>query len=821
MPDRSHLRLINPQEGLVRYVGRPGGGGNEDDDAIRNYVPMAESFARSRDAFLHDQEIRHSARSIEVPQHFDIIEITFQGYFDQPAHEAYYYETFGLALMHLEDFNHRGLFAIDLPDRFDFFLRQIDNFINKQIGPDGEEFDRNVLYVREFAFYGIERMRRHLDNFEVVQLSLLTNNLIENTTIIPQSRALMAFLDAQRLSYSTSNGYIEVFDTQPLILDQVLSNFDIIYSACSNSGAVIRPGSYNNPERAYGFTVVGVSETLPIVGIVDTGIQRGTPLDPLIIDGGLGYDLTGSGLLLDEVDHGTSIACLAALGKAPIPDYRGEYEAFCRLFPIKVLNTYRGFISPMRICNTIRQAHTEYGIKIFTLTIGYRDTPLSDNQNFSAYARLLDELTHELDILILISTTNNIDDIDTDIGYPEIFREEISNIASPAESLNNMTVGAISDNVELRLQGPNCLTPLSECPSSYTRKFHYDWGSDIFNQTNINRHLRKPDVLFPGGEYEILENPLLGLSPNGSYAVELLSSDLRNGRTSRNLGTSISVGFAANFAAKLLSAYPELDMQTIKALIINSGSGPSFGNLFEGFSTNFKNRILGFGIANEDQALNSDENRVTLILEDEIEIGYMKSYPIRLPDYLSTAPRRINLLTITATLAFKFRPIDNNQLLYCPIHISFIIGKNLPLENDRQETHVDEATGRTRNVTIHDGINGNSSSHLKINSTASGWAQDYYYKAKVLSNLQKVCFNISRDNLINENNQFKIGIGCEFHKLLPEHEREPYRRPHSFSLIITIEQNPRLNEVYNDLYEEIQLVNDLMPIVELEANLEV
>jgi hypothetical protein len=156
MPDRCHLRLINPQEGLVRYVGRPGGGGNEDDDAIRNYVPMAESFARSRDAFLHDQEIRHRARSIEVPQHFDIIEITFQGYFDQPAYEAYYYETFGLALMHLEDFNHRGLFAIDLPDRFDFFLRQIDNFINKQIGPDGEGFDRNILYVREFAFYGIE-----------------------------------------------------------------------------------------------------------------------------------------------------------------------------------------------------------------------------------------------------------------------------------------------------------------------------------------------------------------------------------------------------------------------------------------------------------------------------------------------------------------------------------------------------------------------------------------------------------------------------------------------------------------------------------------
>jgi hypothetical protein len=219
--------------------------------------------------------------------------------------------------------------------------------------------------------------------------------------------------------------------------------------------------------------------------------------------------------------------------------------------------------------------------------------------------------------------------------------------------------------------------------------------------------------------------------------------------------------------------------------------------------------------------LSSDRNRVTLILEDEIEIGYIKSYPIRLPNYLNSVPRNNKLLTITATLAFKFQPIINNQLLYCPIHISFIIGKNLPLEENRQETQVDRDSGRTRNVTIHDGLNGNSSANLKINSGAPGWAQDYYYKAKIFSNLQKISFNISREHLVNESNQFKLGIGCEFHKLLPLHEREPYRRPHAFSLVITIEQNPRRNEVYNDLYNEIQLVNELIPIAELEATLEI
>src|SRR6056297_1639243 len=80
-------------------------------------------------------------------------------------------------------------------------------------------------------------------------------------------------------------------------------------------------------------------------------------------------------------------------------------------------------------------------------------------------------------------------------------------------------------------------------------------------------------------------------------------------------------------------------------------------------------------------------------------------------------------------MVVSFLPNYHNQLTYCPIHLSFVIGKNLELENYEKPEEKKNPLG----------FNGNSSKEVKLSADGS-WAQDYYLKNKVFSNTQKINF---------------------------------------------------------------------------------
>ena len=58
-----------------------------------------------------------------------------------------------------------------------------------------------------------------------------------------------------------------------------------------------------------------------------------------------------------------------------------------------------------KVISLIRKAYHDHGVKIFVLTLGYKDEKKA-NSEVSDYARALDNLAYELDILIFISTGN-------------------------------------------------------------------------------------------------------------------------------------------------------------------------------------------------------------------------------------------------------------------------------------------------------------------------------------------------------------------------------------------------------------------------------
>ena len=75
------------------------------------------------------------------------------------------------------------------------------------------------------------------------------------------------------------------------------------------------------------------------------------------------------------------------------------------------------------------------------------------------------------------------------------------------------------------------------------------------------KYLFKPDIVMPGGDQLDVESRMLVLAPR---------LDGAGLKIEQNSGTSYATPLAANIAAKIIRKYPNLNMQSVKALIINS-----------------------------------------------------------------------------------------------------------------------------------------------------------------------------------------------------------------------------------------------------------
>lgn len=472
------------------------------------------------------------------------------------------------------------------------------------------------------------------------------------------------------------------------------------------------------------------------------------------------------------------------------------------------------------VISLIRRANKEYGVQIFTLTVGYINHK-KNNEKFSEYSIALDKLSHELNILIFISIGNNHDyyNLSTNeiTNFPELYNLEISNLCSPAESMNNVTVGAYCDNFENNSN--ERISHIGTTPSIFSRTFHYNWDLEVFKNKNgdlnpqrTNKLLFKPDIICHGGDVDTRLNPSrTGMKILSSQAGLFFNKDV---------GTSYSAPFAANLAAKIISKYPAFkeNIQTVKSIIINSSSISEPNVIFDKIS----NHTIGNGLPNEKVALNSDDDYLTLILEDEIYPESLKCFSLKLPGYLIDLNHKTqSILNISSTLCFSFEPNIKSEFTYCPIHMAFLFTNNIDLQKydeDRDGNIIKDNRGLP--LTSF-GINYNKSETIKLKNS---WSQDYYYKPKPLSNVQKTNQNLTRKylqkNLDNEGNiHVKLAINCKLHKLLNELDRAEIRnKPIKYSLVISIEELPYDNKTSGRLYNELSALNTLESIIKTEID---
>lgn len=767
-----------------------------------NFYPMAKEFRRYLSNLNNDlaKRIQERSQKIEVPDHIEYIRILFQSQFDIATYYQQWFKEFGLLGISFSKFNHEILFAILDRDLFKIFISNIEKFIQKELKENkNAEYAGKIKYIKEFKLLSTSDILQFRHHTSLMNL-ILADFPVDEKAALQIYLALERYLKEKNINYRllADSNHLEIFDSTESLIDEIAKNFDIVLSITSSLATVIKPSEFNLPERSYGFEIENSEEELPIIGIIDTGISNQTPLASIIINDD-SFNITGTSAFADNTDggsgHGTGVAALAALGRnAYNKKYNGKLKADAKLLSIKILDSNSGFLSEGDVLTLLRKSKSKYpALKIFVLTTCYQANK-SNNEDYSTYSYELDKFAYENDCLVIICTANNDDAMATNSHYDlNYFFSEITNICSPAESMNNLIVGAAADSLRGGIfEG---ISTSKEFPTLFTRKSHIDLHS-LFPKNKINKFYFRPDVIECGGDYE-QHGKFIG---TGSKATMEILSAKPNESFFTHAGTSYSAPLVANIAAQIQKNYPNISTQSIKALIIN---GASLNMVrFPKQFTRLLTKTAGHGFVEPQKSVYSNENSITFLIEDKVSPEEVKIFPLNFPEYLTKLDlgKQNGILKVSATLCFSFLPILNHQLAYCPIHIAFGIFKN--------------QTGQEILATENE-ENGGIKSKLKSNS---GWSQSARYKAKPIpySNSHKLKFPINVADLLNEANTFKLAVSCRICPQLLTGTETKYQTPHSFSIAITIEENLKEENLTGQLYAKLESVNLVENIAEID-----
>ncbi len=745
-------------------------------------------------AFTERYKNRYINRTIEFPSYIDLIEIRFFPVFGKDLKNKFF-QKYGLLPISYSDFNRTVLFEVVEKKSFDDFKSDIEFIISQDedVPYSGEDFN---IIANIYKFRFIDKRAETYDEESII-LSTIQSTSIETYNL--QKEGLKKFLSEANLSFSINNNE-DLFYLNHASNDIVISieqNFDIVQSITSSRALNVRPGMMGTLRMEYGFDVE-VPENLATVGIIDTGINVIEPFNNLIVEGGI--NITGE-TDADHAGHGTLVAGLAIFGQDLPASVETTYVAKCKVLPIKVLHHGNGGINFPMLLQAIRTANQVKGVRIFNMSLVFY--PKKYNEAFSDFAYELDRLSHELGVLIFISV-GNFDAIaleelltinsHSDHDYPEFYYNlnkttlvhncENTNISIPSESLNNLSIGALAGNME---NGDNSdITPANIYPAYYSRKFHFDYEQKVnttnFSRNQKNKHLNKPDLVFDGGD-------LL----NEESGIEVIASPADN-YFRRTSGTSLSTPLITSIAAEIEGLYPNLDVQSIKALLINSSNYyksnelPLFQNKEE-----LLRKLTGFGVPDRNNALLSDNKSITMVIEDQIKPLEIISIPIFLPEYLKTSG---NKLIFQISIAYSSYPDKGNHLGYLALHMSFNLMKNLPINE----------------------IATNKASETVAKKSFS-WSEDHFGKENIIfSNAQSKEYKLQPNDIISLNGEMAVAVRCLSKDNIDDNLKHYLENnQHAFSLVINIREELK-NITENNLYNEMLEINNLTLINEVETD---
>ncbi|RZJ89151.1 MAG: S8 family peptidase [Chryseobacterium sp.] len=350
------------------------------------------------------------------------------------------------------------------------------------------------------------------------------------------------------------------------------------------------------------------------VSILDSGINNGHRLLSPILDD---IDMHAADIAWGKYDnggHGTRMAGVVAYGNLnTLLESTNPIQLNHQLESVKILPTtgnqpYQYPFVMLDAVSTIQIANPEYQ-RIYCMAV------TADHQNDfgkpSTWSAVLDNLIFgqdDNDKKLFVVSVGNVRDEDDWKYYPT------SNlnlaVESPAQSWNSIGVGAFTNKVFPDRQTVALyaqLSPFSRTSSSWENSWPI-----------------KPDVVFEGGNLEGFEDG--NVSQDNDLDVLTTSPLAMIHSFSTINATSAATAFAANFLAKLRSAYPGAWPETYRALMIHSARWTRAMYEQFGWETNKKSsealkllRIFGYGVPNLERASASQSNYLTFISEQQIQ----------------------------------------------------------------------------------------------------------------------------------------------------------------------------------------------------------
>jgi hypothetical protein len=397
-----------------------------------------------------------------------------------------------------------------------------------------------------------------------------------------------------------------------------------------------------------------LNQNAPLAAVLDTGVFTGNPLLENVVVAEEEFDRTEN-TSTDMNGHGTAVAGIVVYGDFDACLNNRIFKPLVRICSGKIMHNENGFWGnapcfpndkrPEYIVKeAIEYFNKEYGCRIFNLSAGDSDHLYTGGRQF-AWAEMLDQLSRQLDIVIVISAGN--------VSRPQInqflSREDLMEkcrdqlfqlehrLIDPATSALSVTVGSIT-----RFDEPEVISNRAGRLSVGKKDY-----LSVFTRIGkgVNKAI-KPEFVDYGGNYAVHQ-----ISPGETSWItadrKLVEPTLHN--TNDQIfkgycGTSFSAPHVTHIAARIERALEEQiktspSANLIKAVLANSArcttemvkwAEDSKDALYRG-KTNPKQerrlRLMGFGRVN-DNLLYSSDNNVTLFAEDRLELRSFHLYKI-------------------------------------------------------------------------------------------------------------------------------------------------------------------------------------------------
>ncbi len=523
----------------------------------------------------------------------------------------------------------------------------------------------------------------------------------------------------------------------------------------------------------------------PGIAVLDSGLTTAHPLLAPAI--GEATSVPRSWADASDVNgHGTMVAGLALYGDIEECIRSRTFIPTLTLYSARVLNDQNQFDDENLITTQMREAieyfRNTYDCRVFNASLGDARLPYQGGK-VSPWASILDTLARESDVVIIVSAGNyehNPGSGNTDShlqDYPRYLLDDAASIIEPATGLIVLTVGSLarldtippgsaSDSVAFR--------PIAQSyqPSPFTR-----CGPGLGGAI-------KPELCEIGGNrvYDGQSQRVRNIqecsivSTNRDYIQQLFTTDV---------GTSFAAPKVAHIAAQLYRTFPDASANLIRALLAASASVPeATGNLMESFGADAVVRVCGYGRPSLSLAQSSDEARVVLYAQSQLDFDKFHIYELPIPEeFIEQRGSR----SITVTLAYD-PPVRHTRFDYLGVKMSF------RLVRGKTADEVAEAF-RSRNAEESpvDSITSSSSSCCNMKPSPT---------EREGGTLQKATFAMQRKPLRDYGDIYYLVVRCEKKWARDEHA------PQRYAVVAVVQHSAQIN-LYNTIRARVRALAQL------------